>query len=87
MAVISVYLKSVVVALIIDVKITKNQHKVFLLSSCIKVSQSVRVVHSCNNCFHYPRIVGLILVLTFDYLQFTFWNWQFIRLIQLFCHK
>ena len=35
--VISVHFKSVVVPFIIDVKITKNQHKVLLWSSCINL--------------------------------------------------
>ena len=42
-AVVSTHLKSVVVAFIFDVKITKINTKCFLLSSCNKVSQSVCV--------------------------------------------
>ena len=42
--IISVHSKSVVVAFIFDVKITKINTKCFLLSRCIKVFQSVCVV-------------------------------------------
>ena len=44
-AVVSAHLKSVVVVFIFDVKITKINTKSYLLSNCIKVSQSVCVVH------------------------------------------
>ena len=86
--VVSAHLKSVVVAFISDGKITKiNTKSLFVIklhqrfSICVCVCVCVCVFTDISGW------LDLILVLTFDYLQFTFWMWQITRSIRLFCHK
>ena len=70
-AVVSAHLKSVVVALIFDVKITKINTKSLFV---VKLHQSFSIcVCGAIATIVFTDILGFILVLTIDYLQFTFW--------------
>ena len=70
-AVVSAHLKSVVVAFIFDVKITKINTKSRFV---VKLHQSFSIfVCGALATIVFIDISGLILVLTFNYLQFTFW--------------